>query len=191
MNWKGLEESRHGLIRRYPGILLDGLSKPTKYLSQDSWCSGRVSNQALLGRHTVVSRPRCRNSEEKSYFHALKTPDLDPKLISYCCMGRSIFWDITPYGLVKPNRHYAETHRLHLQGSRARRIRNQLCMLPASWWFLVWLVLRPWKWGDIILRNFNWLSRDRKTLYPRRQLFTATAVKISNPSVTQRFLYPI
>jgi hypothetical protein len=41
MKWEGLEGSSHGLILRYyPGICLEGLSKSMKNLCQDSWSPG-------------------------------------------------------------------------------------------------------------------------------------------------------
>jgi hypothetical protein len=39
-------------------------------------------------------------------------------------------------------------------------------LLPASRWLLAWLILRHWSWGDMLLRNVNWLSTDYTALYP-------------------------
>jgi hypothetical protein len=38
---------------------------------------------------------------------------------------------------------------------------------PFSRWFLAWLVLWPWNWGYIFLRNVSWLSTDHMALYDR------------------------
>jgi hypothetical protein len=47
-----------------------------------------------------------------------------------------IFWDIPPCSPLKVNRQFEATFRLYIQ----------LCLLPASRWFLAWLILRPLRW---------------------------------------------
>jgi hypothetical protein len=47
---------------------------------------------------------------------------------------RSIFWDITPCSPLKDNRRFGGA------GSKQSSV-----MLPASPWFLVWLILRAWR----------------------------------------------
>jgi hypothetical protein len=49
----------------------------------------------------------------------------------------SIFWAITPCSLLKVNWHFRGTYHLHLQDSAC---------YPLSCWFLVWLILQPWRW---------------------------------------------
>jgi hypothetical protein len=45
MNWKGFGRIRSWPnFRHYPGICLEELRKPTKNLSQNSWCPGRNLN---------------------------------------------------------------------------------------------------------------------------------------------------
>jgi hypothetical protein len=69
-------------------------------------------------------------------------------------MKSSIFWDIiTPCSLLKVNRCFGGTFRLHLQNWRTSQARNQhdtgskqSYLLPASCWFLAWLILQSWKW---------------------------------------------
>jgi hypothetical protein len=55
-----------------------------------------------------------------------------------CILNSSVFWDImlcSPFK-VKPFR-----------GTCCLIFRaEELCLLPTSCWFLVWLILRPWKW---------------------------------------------
>jgi hypothetical protein len=52
-------------------------------------------------------------------------------------MKSSIFWYIMSCSLLKVYRRFGGTCRTRLQ---------QLCLLPASCWFLVRLILRPWRW---------------------------------------------
>jgi hypothetical protein len=58
-------------------------------------------------------------------------------------MKSSVIWDITPCSPSKGNRYCGGTCRLHLQGRRMCRARNQSF---TSRWFLAWLILRPWRW---------------------------------------------
>jgi hypothetical protein len=69
-------------------------------------------------------------------------------------MKSSIFWDITACSPLKVNWRFGGTCRLHLQGPRISRTRNQrerrwqaeLSCHLLSLWFLPWLILRPWRW---------------------------------------------
>jgi hypothetical protein len=60
----------------------------------------------------------------------------------------SIFWDTTPCGPMKVNWRFGGTYRHHLRDLIIRKARNQhevgskLCFA----WFLVRLILRPWRW---------------------------------------------
>jgi hypothetical protein len=40
----------------------------------------------------------------------------------------TIFWDIMPCSLLKVNRRFGRTYRLHLQGRRIRQAREELCL---------------------------------------------------------------
>jgi hypothetical protein len=51
-------------------------------------------------------------------------------------MKSSVFWDITPYSSLKISRSFGRKYRLHFQSR---------CLLPASCWFLAWLVFRSWR----------------------------------------------
>jgi hypothetical protein len=59
-------------------------------------------------------------------------------------MKSSIFWGITPSSLFKISWRFGVTCRLHLQSQRIGQA--ELCLLPASCWFLAWLILWPWRW---------------------------------------------
>jgi hypothetical protein len=57
-----------------------------------------------------------------------------------------IFWDITLLSSLKVNRRFGGIYRLHIQGRGISQATNQLCLLPVSNWFLVWLNSSPWLW---------------------------------------------
>jgi hypothetical protein len=60
--------------------------------------------------------------------------------------------------------------------------RNQLCLLPASCWFIAWLIFRPRRWR----RNFP--GKRRLTfnglhgVISQKELFVTTAVRTSDPT---------
>jgi hypothetical protein len=71
----------------------------------------------------------------------------------------AVFWDITPCSLLKVNRRFVGTYRLHLQGSRTSLSRNQRdngWQAQFSHWFF-----GPLKWRRYVpakcLLNFNGL----------------------------------
>jgi hypothetical protein len=75
-------------------------------------------------------------------------------------MKSSAFWDITPHSPQKVNQNFGGKCRPHFQGRRIIRARNQLCLLPASFWFLAWLIFGPEDEGDVPPKrrlNFNGL----------------------------------
>jgi hypothetical protein len=68
-------------------------------------------------------------------------------------MKNAIFWDITPCIPLKINRRFGGTYRLHLQGPRINRARNQkseLCLPPS---FTLVSYFAPEDRSDMILRN--------------------------------------
>jgi hypothetical protein len=85
---------------------------------------------------------------------------LRPQLIlpSFAHLRSSIFWDTTPCSPLKVNRRFGRTYRLHLQGRRIRRARNQ----RESRW-----QAQTRKMETLILGNVGWLSTDYTALYPR------------------------
>jgi hypothetical protein len=50
---------------------------------------------------------------------------LTASLLIYATIKTTIFWDITPFSPLKVNRRFGGTNRLHLQGRRINRARNQ------------------------------------------------------------------
>jgi hypothetical protein len=56
-----------------------------------------------------------------------------------------IFWDITPWSPLRVKEHFGGTSS-----------RLKLCLLPGSYWYLCWLILRLWRW--------------RRHVPPKRQL---------------------
>jgi hypothetical protein len=97
------------------------------------------------------------------------------KILSY--LKSTIVWDITPWSPLKVNRSFGGTYRLHLQGRRISRGRNQpesrwqWEALLAKWFhagFFLGLFFDLEDGGDMFLRNFGSLSTDYTALYPRR-----------------------
>jgi hypothetical protein len=93
----------------------------------------------------------------------------------------TVFWDIKPCGPLKVNRCFGGTYRLHFQGRRMNRARNQRetrWQAEFSRSFLARLILRPWRWRRYIppkrLLTFNGLHGviSQKTV-----LYVATAVR--------------
>jgi hypothetical protein len=66
----------------------------------------------------------------------LGTPCVGFEVLTAVVMKSTLFWDITPYSLLKVNRRFGETYRLHLQVWRIIRARNQ----RESGWFLTRLI---------------------------------------------------
>jgi hypothetical protein len=66
-------------------------------------------------------------------------------------MRSSVFWDMMMHSPLKVNRCFKRTCRLHLQGQRERRARNQLSLLPTSASFLLSLLFNLGDGGDTFL----------------------------------------
>jgi hypothetical protein len=75
-------------------------------------------------------------------YHGLRTGF---EVLSVVVMKNFVFWDITPCIPLKVNQRFGRTCRLHLHGRRISRNKKQN-LLTASWWFLAWHVLVPWRW---------------------------------------------
>jgi hypothetical protein len=106
----------------------------------------------------------------------LNTHTTNPRLKS------SVFWDVTPCSPLKTNRRFCGTCRLQFQGQRIIG-QARLYLLPASVWFLSWLIiLRPWRWRRHVppkrQLNFNGLHG---VISHKTELFIATAVRTWNP----------
>jgi hypothetical protein len=50
------------------------------------------------------------------------------------------------FSSLKVNPHFERICRIHRKGWRISQARNQVCLLPASCWFLAGLTLRTWRW---------------------------------------------
>jgi hypothetical protein len=58
---------------------------------------------------------------------------------------------------------------------------NKLCLVPASCWFLVWLILWPWLWTPYIPpKRQSTFTGLRSAISQRIQHFITTAVRTSN-----------
>jgi hypothetical protein len=94
-----------------------------------------------------------------------------------------IFWDITPWSPLKFNRRFGRTYRLHLQGRRISRARNQRSFPPAFTLVSYRLILRPWRWRRYVppkrRLTFNGLYG---VISHKMVLFISTAEKTSYPS---------
>jgi hypothetical protein len=64
------------------------------------------------------------------------------KAVRAMVMNSSIFWDVTPYGLLKVNKRFGGTRRM-------------LALLAVSFWFLLGLFIYPKDGSDIFLRNIG------------------------------------
>jgi hypothetical protein len=97
-------------------------------------------------------------------------------LLTAVIMRDSISWDIAPCGSIKFKRCFGRTYCLHFKVEEcvrkeiSQRVEDnrQLCMLPASFWFLAWLTLQPEDGGYIFFRKVGWQSPEYTALYPRR-----------------------
>jgi hypothetical protein len=78
------------------------------------------------------------------------------EVLTVAVMDSSIFWDITPYSLLKVNWIVGGTRRFHLQGGR---MCQELCLPPAS--FLLGLLFVPEDGDDMLHRNGGWLSTGK------------------------------
>jgi hypothetical protein len=85
-------------------------------------------------------------------------------------MQSSVFWNITPCNLVKVNRHFEGTYRLHLHSQLVSQATNNMkqlsacCLLPALFFDLLFY---PEYEGDVFLRNFASISPNYTAFYPR------------------------
>jgi hypothetical protein len=71
-----------------------------------------------------------------------------------------IFWDMTPCSLLRFNRRFGGTYRLHLQGRR-NKFSNACCLLAC--WFLLKFFFRPWRWMKAICSSETSVETQRTT----------------------------
>jgi hypothetical protein len=79
------------------------------------------------------------------------------EVLSAVVMKCSIFWDITPWSPLKVNRLFRGRFRV-----------------PASRWFLAWLILRPWRWSRHVPPKYRLTWWDNAVLYSIRYNFLLT-----------------
>jgi hypothetical protein len=102
-------------------------------------------------------------------------------------LKRTIFWDMTPCSLLKVNRRFGGTYRLHLQGRRIRRASNQResRRQAEQGWFLARLILRPWRWRQYVTPKRRLTFTGLHGVISQKiVLFITTALRTSNPSST-------
>jgi hypothetical protein len=80
-------------------------------------------------------------------------------------MNSTIFWDITLCSLLRVSWRFGGPYRLHIQGWKISRARNQR---ERRWQAQLCLFFDPEDGGDMFLRNVSWLSTDYTALYLRR-----------------------
>jgi hypothetical protein len=77
-------------------------------------------------------------------------------------MKSIIFWDVTPCSLLRCNRRFGGTYRIHLQG------RRKFCLPPAYLLVLAEIFFDPEDGGDMFLRNVCCISTHYTASHPRR-----------------------
>jgi hypothetical protein len=59
-----------------------------------------------------------------------------------------------------------------------------LCLLPASCWFLDWLILQPWGWrGRVPLNRQLSFNRLHRVISQKTEVFITTTVRTWNPTL--------
>jgi hypothetical protein len=89
-----------------------------------------------------------------------------------------------PVNALKVNQHFRGTYCLNLQGQRITEARSQLeaimnisPQLTASWWFLAWLILRPWRWKHYLpLKCLLTFNRIHCVIAQKIELFTVSKI---------------
>jgi hypothetical protein len=76
----------------------------------------------------------------------------------------AIFWDTTSCSPLKINRHFAETYRLHLQGRRISRARNQSA---SRWQAGLCSFFDPEDGSYMFLRNVGCFQRTKRGVIPQ------------------------
>jgi hypothetical protein len=100
-------------------------------------------------REHLTPRNLCWNQNRKTSLILIEF-----EVLRAVVMNSYIFWDIKPCSLLKISSHFRRTCHLHLQDriicqaikQHDAGIKQQLCLLHASRWFLAWLILQSWTW---------------------------------------------
>jgi hypothetical protein len=82
----------------------------------------------------------------------------------------STSWDITPCSPLKVNPLFGGTCSLHFQGQIISQARSQICLIPASYWFLAWIILRSSETSvDFQRTTRRYIPEDRVLLDQRNE----------------------
>jgi hypothetical protein len=112
-------------------------------LNRDLWiCSQELCTEAVKSRLTVPRITGHCNGDWSVFVWF--------DVLSSAVVKVSMFWDISWCCLLRANRRLAGKFRLHLHCMCYR----QLCFLPATCWFLTWLILHPQNGGHARM-SFN------------------------------------
>jgi xanthosine utilization system XapX-like protein len=111
-----------------------------------------------------------------------------------------IFWDITSCRLLKDNRRFRRTYRLHLQGRRiirARKLSESMWQLPSQALlatcfhagFLLGIILRLCRWRRYVPPKLRWNFNGLHGVVSQKVVrFITTAVRTSDPESILWFL---
>jgi hypothetical protein len=122
-----------------------------------SWIRGGIINYGTPSKDNyLVCLIWYHRRDKKSYVRF--------EVLTVVVMTRSIIWDVTPCSPLKVIRRFGGACHLHLQGQRISQAINQRenrWQTLLSRCFLVWLILRPWRWRRHAppkrRLTFNWL----------------------------------
>jgi hypothetical protein len=113
------------------------------------------------------------------------------------CQTRSLhdfFLKVMPCSPLKVNQRFGGTNRFYLRSRRISQIKDEhgTCSKRALLHIglLLGLSFGSENWGNMFLRNVDWLSVDCMALYPRLYDFITAAVSTSDPTCTV-FLYEV
>jgi hypothetical protein len=173
--WKPTKLSRR--IARLGRVKLVGwkdVSKSLEYIALN-WIWGRVGHW--------YTEAFCTSEITGNSFFLLPVPNTS----CWTCLElkSTIFWGITLYNPLKVNRRFGGTYRLHLQGRKISRGKNQpisACHL-LSRWCLARLILRPLRWRQYVLPKRRLIFNGLYGVIPQKIiLFITTAVRTWNPT---------
>jgi hypothetical protein len=100
-------------------------------------------------------------------------------------MKSTVFWNIKPCSPLIVNRRFGGTYRLHLQGRTMWWARYQLCLQPASPWYLARLILQTWRWKRYVppkrrltFNGLHGLSSRKTVLFFLKHLRRCIRIKV-------------
>jgi hypothetical protein len=133
----------------------------------------------------IRTEPSCglhKNTASSTYVWNTKASNsVGFEVLTAVVMNSSTFWGITSCSPLKINWSFGGIYLLHLHGRRMSHGRSQHedgSLVPASFWFLAWLTLQPWRYRLHFSPNFGWLSTEYTKLYPKRYNFSYGLISI-------------